>query len=109
MARQIKVDRRYSLGDYKYITLFDEIEIGNELMLDQNLVNKVRFVQILSMEVAYRKYLKLILEYPHTAKDIEAGIKALEEMQTQELNSLKDITKELSEKINGKHIDEPQI
>ena len=109
MARQLKIDRRYSLGDYKYITLFDEIEIDADLALDNSIINKIRFLQILSMEVAYRKYLRLILEYPHTAKDVEAGIKALEEMQVQELNSLKDISKELSEKVNGKiEEDKPQ-
>lgn len=109
MSRQMKVDRRYTLGEYKYITLYDEIEVDDLVMFDQNLLNKIRFIQILSLEVAYRKYLKLILEYPHTSKDIEAGIKALEEIQIQELNSLKDIAKEIEEKTNGKYLDTPQI
>jgi hypothetical protein len=106
MARQIKIDRRYSLGDYKYITLFDEIDVDDTLMYNQDVIDKLRFLQILSMEVAYRKYLKLVLEHPHTSKDIEEGIKALEEIQVRELNTLKDIKPELANKINGINVEE---
>jgi len=111
MEREIKIDRRYALGNYKYMTTMDSfIKLGEPFCLDQNLVNTLNFLQILSMEVAYRKYLKLMLEHPHTVDDIEAGIIAVEELQEKELNKLRDITKELSLKINGKiKEDEPQI
>lgn len=94
MNREIGVKRLFSLGDYKNIT-FDDIftEVPQELMFDVNLVGQIKYLQLLSIEVAFRKYLKVMEDIPLNAED--RGVKELEKLRQDTIQSIKSI-------INGK-------
>jgi replication fork clamp-binding protein CrfC len=90
MKGTIKTDRRYTLGEYKYTTLEDEIgDIPEKLMLDPSFTSLVRYLQLIGFEIAYRKYIKLVSTYPHTAEGMEKAIKELEKLRDSELKKLK--------------------
>jgi|SRR3989304_2007405 len=89
MNRSIKMDRRYTLGDYKYITLEDEVtDIPQDLAFSSDFVSSVRFLQLLSFEIAYRKYIQLVAKYPHSM-DIEKAVAALEQLRDEEISKLR--------------------
>lgn len=89
MNGSIKTDRRYTLGEYKYTTMEDIIEdIPKELYLNTTFTSTVRFLQLLSFEIAYRKYVELVSKYPHTM-DLSKAIEQLEELRDKELTALK--------------------
>jgi hypothetical protein len=94
MNREIGVKRLYSLGDYKNIT-FDDIivEVPSELMFDTELVSQIKFLQLVSVEVAFRKYLNIMEQFPLTAE--ERGVVELEKIRQDTVNSIKTI-------LNGK-------
>lgn len=103
MNRRLRVDRRYPLGQFRYITLEDEItDIPEDLVFNVGYVSKVRFLQIVGIELAYRKY-KMLIEKAGYDLPLEEAIEALEELQHKELATLKEFT-------NGKPLDngEPQ-
>ncbi len=103
MKGTIKTDRRYTLGEYKYTTMEDEIsELPEKLMLDPQFTSMVRYLQLVGFEIAYRKYIKLVSTYPHTAEGLDKAIKELEAIRDGELKKLKLI-------INGKSIEDTPL
>lgn len=103
MKGTIKTDRRYTLGEYKYTTMEDEIgDISEKLMLDPQFTSTIRFLQLVGFEIAYRKYIKLVSTYPHTAEGLDKAIKELEAIREGELKRLKLI-------INGKSIEDTPL
>jgi hypothetical protein len=103
MKGTIKTDRRYTLGEYKYTTMEDEIgDIPDKLLLDPKFSSMVRFLQLVGFEIAYRKYIKLVSTYPHTAEGLDKAIKELEAIREGELKKLKLI-------INGKSIEDTPL
>lgn len=94
MNREIGVKRLYSLGDYKNIT-FDDIitEVPQELMFDVELVSQIKYLQLLSVEQAFRRYLQIMEEIPLNAED--RGVKELEKIRQDTIKSIKTI-------LNGK-------
>jgi hypothetical protein len=60
MNREIGVERLYSLGDYKNIKFSDVItDIKQEYCVDQNLMEKVRYLQMLAIETSFYRYIEL--------------------------------------------------
>ena len=94
MNREIGVKRLYSLGDYKNIT-FDDIvtEVPQELIFDVELVGQIKYLQLLSVEVAFRKYLKIMEDIPLNAED--RGVEELEKIRQDTVKSIKSL-------LNGK-------
>jgi len=90
MNREVGIHRLYSLGDFKNITFNDIItEVPNELMFDVELVGQIKYLQLLSIEIGFRKYLKIMEEVPLNAED--RGIQALEKIRQDTITSIKTI------------------
>jgi len=103
MEGRIKTDRRYTLGEYKYATMEDEItNIPQELYLNTSFTSSLRFLQMISFEIAYRRYVQLVASYPHSM-DLEKATEALELIREEELIKLKAL---LNGKLHEPHIEE---
>lgn len=103
MKGTVRTDRRYMLGDYKYTTMEDVIDgIDERLMLKPEFTAQVRFLQMVGFEIAYRKYIKLMSEHPHTLADLDKALLALEELRDAEIKKLKII-------MNGKSIEDTPL
>lgn len=88
MNREIGIKRLYSLGDYKNITFDDVItEVPDEIMFDVELVGQIKYLQLLSMEVAFRRYLKIMEEFPLSAEG--RGVEELEKIRQDTIKSIK--------------------
>ena len=91
------------LGDYKYTTMEDSIEdVSEVLMLKPEFTSQVRFLQMVGFEIAYRKYIKVMSEYPHTMADLGKALSALEDLRDAEIKKLKII-------MNGKSIEDTPL
>ena len=102
MERTITTDRRYPVGDYKFITFTDTISnLPQEVALNPIFVSEARFMQLVGFEVAYRKYIQLLTQHPH-AEALDKAIKALEEIRLDSLKKLNVI-------INGETPEDPHI
>ncbi len=93
MERQIRTKRLYWLGDYRNIEFEDNIEgIGiddPDVILNENFVSNIRYLQLVTIELAYRRYANLVTKYPHSMAFDEA-IKALEEEREAALITIKE-------------------
>ena len=63
--RKLICERLYSLKQYENIKLVDEIDLselglGKEVLVDLELYNRLRYLQFVSLEMSYRKYLLLL-------------------------------------------------
>ena len=60
MKRTVGVERTFFISDYNIIKPMEVFtDIPEELATDETFVNKVRFVQLLNIELIYKKYLVL--------------------------------------------------
>lgn len=80
----------YSLGDYKNIT-FDDVfnEVPSELAFDADLIGEVKFLQVVSTEIAFRRYVNLCEKYPLTGEN--RMVEALEKLRQDTINSIQEI------------------
>ena len=91
MNKTLSVERLYTLGDYKNIKLGDIItDIPEELANDRNIIDKLRFLQFLDLELAYRRYLKLAEKFQSLS--IEDAIDLIEDIR---VNTFKALTESL--------------
>lgn len=92
--RQVGVRRLYSLGDFKNVT-FDDVytDVPTDLAFDPDLVGQIKFLQVVSIEIAFRKYLNIMEKYPLTGE--QRMVEALEQLRQDTINSIQEI-------INGK-------
>lgn len=87
MNRSLSTKRLYSVGNYNNITFEDTIDgIPEELALDRNFINLVRFAQLVEMESAYRKYIKLVEQIQSLPID-----QALADLEYNKVNTLQEI------------------
>lgn len=101
MKRNIKLDRRYTLGEFKFMTLEDEVlDIPDDLSFNPEFINRIRFIQLLGFEIAYRRYTKLMIKYPHKLDEIDKVLDELEKLKQEELEQLKVIMNGHIEKEN---------
>jgi len=71
------------------MTLEDSIdEIPNELAFNGDFVNTIRYIQLIGFEIAYRRYTKLMLKYPHTLDKVDVVLDELEKIKQDELEKL---------------------
>ena len=82
--------RLYSLGDFKNIT-FDDIitEVPAEMMFDAPLMGQIKFLQLISVEIAFRRYLKMMEEYPLSTE--QKAVEALEQLRQDTVDSIQEI------------------
>jgi hypothetical protein len=89
MKREIGVERLYSLGDFKNVKFFDSIiEVPEEFVFDQKLVGEIKFLQIISVELTFRRYMKLMEENP-----MAWGTKAIDSLEKMRQDTI-DVIKE---------------
>ena len=104
MERILRTNRRYPLGDFKYITLEDVIsEIPDNLALNSEFAGTLQFIQLVGFEIAYRRYIRLINDLPYTV-GVDEAIETLETLKTEEMEKIKGF-------LNGQSLDndQPQI
>lgn len=105
MKREIGVERTYPLGQYKNLKLRDyvhtestSLELSGKLAFNKELIDNIRFLQLVQLEVDYRRYLEL-------AKT--AGEMSFEDAMQMLENTKIDLLKEILEQIkNGEELDE---
>lgn len=60
MNRSIKVERLYSLGDYKNIKFIDEItDLPEDIATDEEMVGKLSYLQLVGIEKSFYRYYEL--------------------------------------------------
>lgn len=93
MQKNLKVERLYSLGDYKSIRISDEIiEIPDEFVLKEEVLESLRYLQFITIEIAYRRYLTLAKKaQTFTSEQINEAIGYLEQEKLTTLAELKDL------------------
>jgi hypothetical protein len=103
MIRTIDTERRYAVGQFKYVHLRDIVELDEKHYADVvNYAESVRLIQLLSFEVTYRKYLRILAEYPtETIEDLDTSIPILEEIKIKELEDLYNIIHQNNKKEEG--------
>lgn len=89
MNRILKADRLYSLGDYRNLHLYDEINIPDEWDKPE-IVNLIRWLQMLSIEKTYHRYITLYEQHitNMSHEDADKYILNLITESTKELDSL---------------------
>jgi len=97
MNRSLKVERIYSLGDYKNIKVTDDInEIPEELVLNDKAVGLMRVMQLLQTERVYQKYMHLgsIFKNPDgKPKTQEEIFEIIDNLETDTMSKLKEVFK----------------
>lgn len=57
MNRNLGIERVYNLGDYKSLRVIDYInDVPEDLMLDTDAVDKIRYLQLISLDLVYERY-----------------------------------------------------
>lgn len=100
MNRTLTTERLYSLGDFKNIKFIDTIsDVPEEFVLDSALSNIIRYLQLVDIELAFRRYYQLA-EKVGTLK-VEETISILENLRQETLLNLKErLTIEVQNKQN---------
>lgn len=92
LTRTLKVERLYSLGDYKNIKFVSEIyNVPRELAFNKEVMDKINYLMLLDIESNFRKYVELSSTI-NTLK-IEDTMKYLEE---ERINTLDELNKIIS-------------
>jgi len=77
MNRSIRYERLFPMGQYVNVKFVDEVnDLPEALCLNEELMNKIRYLQMVDVEIAYRIYLKLYeksktLDLEELAKSME--------------------------------------
>jgi hypothetical protein len=97
MNKQISAERIYSLGDYQNIKFNDTItEIPDEIALNPDTMERLRYLQLVDIEWSYISYMKLKLQEPKITnlETAEDALNFIEQERTITFaNLLKSITK----------------
>lgn len=90
MNRDLHVERLYSLGDYKNIKFSDVIsDLPKEVMFNNELIEKIQFLQMINMERMFRIYLDLNRTLGEMNSETIA--KYLEEVRLSTLEDIKNL------------------
>lgn len=95
--RSLGVERLYSLGDYKNIKFSDVINgIPEELYMYDDAIKKIRLLQIIDIEIMFRKYLELFKQL--NGMDYETAMEYLEDLRVNTIRNIKDVILETEQK-----------
>jgi hypothetical protein len=90
MTRSLSVERTYALAQYQNIKLFDSFnQVPYEFMLNQEMIDKIRYLQLVDLELTYRRYIKLaekLHEY-----SIDEALVMLETIKIDTMNEIKNL------------------
>jgi len=90
LTRTLKVERLYSLGDYKNIKFTSELyNIPKELAYKKEFMDKINYLMLLDIESNFRKYVELS-SILNTLK-VEEMMHFLEEERMNTLDEIKQI------------------
>jgi len=93
MKRTVGVERSYFISDYNIIKPMEVLtEIPSEFALNEEFINKVRFMQLINLELTFKKYL-LFKEQVDKLSPIEA-IEFLEGKRAELTDKLNQIVNE---------------
>lgn len=93
LTRTLKVERLYSLGDYKNIKFTSELyNIPKEIAFNNDIMTRINYVLLLDVEANFRKYVELVGQI-NTLK-VEEMMKFLDE---ERINTLDEIRKLINE------------
>lgn len=74
MNRTIATKRLYWLGDFRNIEFYDQInDIPDEVLTDPSLMERLRYIMLLDIEIAFNKYKQLGI--------VQQGFEKLEETE----------------------------
>jgi hypothetical protein len=94
MDRKVRIERTFFLGQFKNIKVEDEINgIPEHLALNEEFVNSLYYLLLISVELTYRKYQKLNLELPDNLED---SLAVLENMKGSTIETIKRLIKDSS-------------
>lgn len=91
MNKTLAVERIFSLGDYQNIKFTDTItEVPESLVLNQDAMRLVRYLQLVDVEWAYINYMNLRKNSPKIARpeDIEGALEFIESERTRTFEEL---------------------
>jgi hypothetical protein len=87
MKRTVGVERTFSVGDFNFIKPQEHLsDIPEEFLTDEAFINKVRFIQLLNLELTFKKY--LVLKSNMDKLSPEDAIASLEELKTKAMDEL---------------------
>ena len=90
MKRSVGVERTFSISNYNNLKPMEFLsEIPDELAMDSSFINKVRFIQLINLELTYRKY--LVLKDKMDQESPEVAIANLEELKSNAMDELNQI------------------
>jgi hypothetical protein len=90
MERSISTSRKYAIGNYTNIDISDSIDgIPDSMMLNQVLMEKIRYLQLVSLESAYYKYVELMKKTGSIKQ--EEVTQFLEEEREQTISTIKNL------------------
>lgn len=85
--RKLAVERTFQLAPYENLKLFDEVEIPEEFTMKGELIDAVRTLQFLNLDLAYRNYVLMSKRLmPYT---LEESVQALQESRLDTLDNIK--------------------
>jgi len=88
MNRSLRIKRLYSLGNFKNIAIEDYIdELPQEIAFNEDLISKIRFLQMINVEIAYDTYVELNKKLMNINPEEQMAF--LEDVRVQTLNEIK--------------------
>jgi hypothetical protein len=95
VKRSIGVERIYNLGDYNNIKLSEYLnDVPEDLWTNERFTNRVRLLQLLSLEATFRKY--QALHESLNRLPIEEALPKLEELSVGVMTEIKNLIDERS-------------
>lgn len=93
MRRTVGVERTFAIGDMNFIKPMEQLtEIPEELATNETFINKVRFLQLINLDLTYRKYLALKRKI-----DIMSPTDAIAELERLKSNAMDEMNQILNE------------
>jgi hypothetical protein len=95
MNRTLKYERKFPLEQYGNVTFNDEIvDLPEEVFLNQELISKVRYLQMVDVELAYRTYVDLYKK-SHTlaVENLAKAVAFLEAEKKETMEAIESILK----------------
>ena len=90
MKRTVGVERSYFISNFNIIKPMEYMnDIPENLMMDENFVNKVRFIQLLDLELIWKKY--IILKGRIDQMSPVDAVAKLEELKSNAMDELNQI------------------
>lgn len=87
---KLSVERTYALRQYENIKLYDEVELPDK-EIDNELIQKIRMLQFINLEIAFRSYIKLSEKlHPYSFEDQVGFLEELKVNLIEDINNRKE-------------------